>query len=70
MRVGNAASTQHQIDVYGEVIDCLHLARLGGIETTDQERQAMIEIVDHLETVWNTVGSGVWESRAEPRQYT
>ena len=70
VRIGNAASTQHQIDVYGEVLDSLHLARLGGIEPTAQERHASLAIVRHLETVWNTQGSGVWESRDEPRQYT
>ena len=70
VRVGNAASTQHQIDVYGEVLDALHLARSGGMETNAAERHAVLAIVRHLETVWNTKGSGVWESRDEPRQYT
>ena len=70
VRIGNAASTQHQIDVYGEVLDSLHLARLGGIEPTAAERAASLAIVRHLETVWNTEGSGVWESRDAPRQYT
>ncbi len=70
VRIGNAASTQHQIDVYGEVLDCLHLARVGGIDGNPQERAAILDIVDHLEQVWDTAGSGVWESRGEPRHYT
>ncbi|MGI4795737.1 MAG: glycoside hydrolase family 15 protein [Janthinobacterium lividum] len=70
VRIGNAASTQHQIDVFGEVLDCLSLARAGGLEISDQEKVAQARIVEHLEKVWNTEGSGVWESRAEPRQYT
>lgn len=70
VRVGNAASTQHQIDVYGEVLDCLSLARQGGLPVSEQERIAQIHIALHLEKVWNTYGSGIWESRAEPRQYT
>ena len=70
VRIGNAASTQHQIDVFGEVLDCLHLSRLGGIEPDGRELPVILAIVDHLEKVWNTEGSGVWESRAEPRQYT
>ncbi len=70
VRVGNAASTQHQIDVFGEVLDCLSLARKGGLGTTGQERAVQAKIAEHLEKVWNTTGSGVWESRAEPRQYT
>ncbi len=70
VRIGNAASMQHQIDVYGEVLDCLHVARLGGVPTCKQEKVAALKIVEHLEKVWNTEGSGVWESRSEPRQYT
>ena len=70
VRIGNAASTQRQIDVFGEVLDCLSLARSGGLEGTTQERAAQLRIVEHLEQVWSLTGSGVWESRAEPRQYT
>jgi GH15 family glucan-1,4-alpha-glucosidase len=70
VRVGNAASTLHQIDVFGEVLDCLSLARKGGLETTQQECVVQVKIAAHLEKVWNTAGSGVWESRAESRRYT
>ena len=70
VRVGNAASTQHQIDVFGEVIDCLSLARKGGLPVSAQEKAAQAKIVEHVEKIWNTEGSGIWESRAEPRQYT
>jgi GH15 family glucan-1,4-alpha-glucosidase len=70
VRVGNAASTQHQIDVFGEVLDCLGLAREGGLETTEQEKVAQMKILEELEKVWITDGSGVWEFRAELRQYT
>ncbi len=70
VRIGNAASTQHQIDVFGEVLDALDMARRGGIATTTQETVAECKIVEHLEQVWHTEGSGVWESRSELRQYT
>ncbi len=70
VRVGNAASTQHQIDVFGEVLDALDVARRGGVETSPQEDIVERKIVAQLEKVWNTEGSGVWESRGEPRQYT
>lgn len=70
VRVGNAASTQHQMDVYGEVLDCLSLARKGGIPVSAAEEMSQLKILEHLETVWDTAGSGVWESRARPRQYT
>ena len=70
VRVGNAASTQHQIDVFGEVLDCLDLARRGGVPTSQQEAAVALKIVEHLATMWDSEGSGVWESRAEARQYT
>ncbi len=70
IRIGNAASTQHQIDVFGEVLDALAMARRGGVPPSKQEADAVSAIVEHLEKVWNTEGSGVWESRAESRHYT
>lgn len=70
VRIGNAASTQHQVDVYGEVLDCLSFARRAGIAVTPQQRDVEARIVDHLAKVWDTPGSGVWESRSEHRQYT
>ena len=70
VRIGNAASTQHQIDVFGEVLDCLNFARRAGIHVTEHQKVVEKKIVDELEKVWDTRGSGVWESRAEPKQYT
>ncbi len=70
VRIGNAASTQHQLDVFGEVLNCLSLARNGGLAVTHHERVAQMRLVKHLAAVWNTAGSGIWESRSEPRQYT
>ncbi|REE21509.1 MULTISPECIES: glycoside hydrolase family 15 protein [unclassified Paraburkholderia] len=70
VRVGNAASTQHQLDVYGEVLDCVDLASRGGVPPSDQEFVIERRLVEHLETIWRTRGSGVWESRAEPCHYT
>ena len=70
VRIGNAASTQHQIDVYGEVLDCLSLARKAGITITEHHKQVERGIVDELIKVWATKGSGVWESRDDPKQYT
>ncbi len=70
VRIGNAAAKQHQIDVFGEVLNCLSLARKGGLPLTHHELVAQRRIVEHLAAVWDTPGSGIWESRAEPRQYT
>ncbi len=70
VRIGNAAATQLQVDVYGEIIDALDVARRGGVTSSDQETVVGRKIVEHLEKVWNTADAGIWESRAEPRHYT
>lgn len=70
VRIGNAAAGQHQVDVLGEVIDCLDLARRAGLPASRQDDVVQRRIIEHLETVWNTPGSGIWESRAKPRHYT
>ncbi|MDR5752886.1 MULTISPECIES: glycoside hydrolase family 15 protein [unclassified Caballeronia] len=70
VRIGNAAAEQKQVDVLGEVIDCLDVARRGGLPSSQQEDLIETRIVEHLETVWNTAGSGIWESRSKPRHYT
>ncbi len=70
VRIGNDASTQHQVDVFGEVLNCLAQARRGGVPESGQEEAAVTAIVLHLERVWNTPGSGIWEYRNAPRRYT
>ncbi|MDR5784609.1 glycoside hydrolase family 15 protein [Caballeronia sp. LZ065] len=70
VRVGNSAAHQQQVDVFGEVIDCLDIARRGGLPSTAEDDFIETRIVEHLEKVWNTPGSGIWESRSTPRHYT
>ncbi len=67
VRIGNAASTQLQVDVYGEVLDCSQLgAARRVLKSTPQQTEVEVRIVDHLAKVWNTPGSGIWESRSNP----
>ncbi|CAB3743266.1 glycoside hydrolase family 15 protein [Paraburkholderia rhynchosiae] len=70
VRVGNAAAAQHQVDVLGEIIDCLDVARRGGLSSTNHDDVIEKRIVDYVAQVWNTPGSGIWESRSAPRHYT
>ena len=69
VRVGNSASGQKQLDVYGELIDVFHLAYRAGIERSDQGYTIEQAIVEHLEDIWHEAGHGIWESRGEPRHY-
>ncbi len=70
VRVGNAAADQEQVDVLGEVIDCLDVARRGGLPSSHHDDDIETGIIERLETVWNSPGSGIWESRSKPRHYT
>ncbi|HET9148016.1 MAG TPA: glycoside hydrolase family 15 protein, partial [Acetobacteraceae bacterium] len=69
VRVGNAASTQHQADIYGELIDAMHLAARAGVERTERCIEVETKIVEHIEKTWREPGAGLWESRGEPRHY-
>jgi GH15 family glucan-1,4-alpha-glucosidase len=69
VRIGNAAYTQHQADVYGEVIDALHSARTHGLEADDNAWRIQLELCKYLEKHWRDPGSGIWEQRGEDRRY-
>lgn len=70
VRVGNAAAGQFQLDVYGELINMLHLSEKAGMERTEHGRILEKAIIDHLERVWDTPDHGLWEDRGMPRHYT
>jgi GH15 family glucan-1,4-alpha-glucosidase len=70
VRIGNAAHTQRQLDVYGEVIDALHLARLSGLDP-DAEAWSLQELLlEFLETAWPEPDEGIWEVRGPRRHFT
>lgn len=74
VRVGNAAATQKQLDVYGEILDSIYLyACRGGFEMFDEPFQAswpMIErIANYVVKHWRDPDSGIWEVRSEPRHF-
>ena len=70
VRVGNAASTQLQLDVWGEVLDTFHLADIAGLPPSAHAEQLREALTDHLAGIWQKPGAGMWESRKEPRHYT
>jgi len=70
VRIGNAAATQYQPDVFGEALDCLYLARKAGIAAVDGEAALEARIVRWLLDHRNRPGSGIWESRTTPRHFT
>jgi GH15 family glucan-1,4-alpha-glucosidase len=70
VRIGNAASDQLQIDVFGEVMDALHLARVGGLQDLAEGWDFQRALLSHLEKVWSAADDGIWEVRGERRHFT
>ena len=69
VRVGNAASEQLQLDVYGEVMDALHQARAGGLDVPPSAWALQVNMIEHLETIWREPDDGIWEVRGGRRQF-
>ncbi len=70
VRVGNAASEQFQLDVYGEVIDAMFQGRRSGLEPSRFGWNIGRLILDYLETNWQKPDEGIWEVRGGRRQFT
>ncbi|MGH2970784.1 MAG: glycoside hydrolase family 15 protein [Gaiellaceae bacterium] len=63
VRIGNAASEQLQIDVFGEVVDALYQARVHGLQFARNPWDLQIVLLDHLERIWREPDEGIWEIR-------
>jgi GH15 family glucan-1,4-alpha-glucosidase len=70
VRVGNPAANQFQLDIYGEVLDSLHLCHQSGLNDLTSEMAIEAAIVAHLEKVWIRPDEGIWESRGPAQHFT
>jgi GH15 family glucan-1,4-alpha-glucosidase len=70
VRIGNAASEQMQLDVYGEIIDAFTVARSHGLEASDHAWRLSINLLEFLEEAWRRPDSGIWEVRGPNRHFT
>jgi GH15 family glucan-1,4-alpha-glucosidase len=69
VRIGNAAVEQFQLDVYGEVIDALHQARMAGLQADDASWQLQRVMLDFVEKHWQQPDEGIWEVRGPRRPF-
>ena len=69
-RVGNAATRQFQLDVYGEVMDTLHLARGAGLEPDHAAWRIQLQLLKFLDANWQQPDEGIWEVRGPRRHFT
>ncbi len=70
VRIGNAAAKQFQLDVYGEVMDTLHLARVAGLAPEPEAWKVQIALLKFLESHWELPDEGLWEVRGPRRHFT
>jgi len=70
VRIGNAASGQLQLDVFGEVLDCLYQSRRSGLVTTNAVWDLEMALIEHLESIWREPDEGIWEVRGGRRDFT
>jgi GH15 family glucan-1,4-alpha-glucosidase len=70
VRVGNAAAGQVQLDVYGETIGALYVARKAGLGGDAPSWDLEYALIEHLATIWDQPDDGIWEVRGGRRHFT
>jgi GH15 family glucan-1,4-alpha-glucosidase len=70
VRVGNAASQQMQLDIYGEMLDSFFHAQHGMDRLGEDDFRVLASLVEHLAQIWRKPDHGIWETRGRPQQFT
>jgi len=70
VRIGNGASVQFQLDVYGELASALYEARASGVDGDPFAWAVMQSVLGHLEQVMGEPDAGLWEVRGPERRFT
>jgi GH15 family glucan-1,4-alpha-glucosidase len=69
VRIGNDASQQLQLDVYGEVVDALFQTFKAGMVPSERGRALRPVVLEYLSTVWRQPDEGLWEVRGGPQHF-
>jgi GH15 family glucan-1,4-alpha-glucosidase len=70
VRIGNAASLQLQLDIYGEMLDCFFHSQHSVGRHTEDDFRVLVQLLNHLEEIWQLPDHGIWEVRGEPQHFT
>jgi GH15 family glucan-1,4-alpha-glucosidase len=70
VRIGNAAFTQHQLDIYGEIMDVMHLCRRVDIKADPAFWAIETALIEFVERSWTQPDEGIWEVRGPRRHFT
>ena len=69
VRIGNAAETQKQLDIYGELLDLAWIWHKRGHTPDDDYWEFLMEILEKVTKIWEMPDRGIWELRGEPRHF-
>jgi len=69
VRVGNAASAQFQLDIFGELVGAFAHAVRHGVTLQPEADEVQAVFLEHLEQIWRSPDEGIWEIRGEPRHF-
>jgi GH15 family glucan-1,4-alpha-glucosidase len=70
VRIGNAAYKQLQLDIYGEILDAMHVARKNKLDCDENAWRLEQNLVEYLEKIWREPDEGIWEVRGPRRHFT
>jgi GH15 family glucan-1,4-alpha-glucosidase len=70
VRIGNEAYAQRQLDIYGEVMAAMYLARKKGVPPDDTAWRVEEALMKNLESIWREPDEGIWEIRNVRRHFT
>ena len=69
VRVGNAAETQFQLDIYGELLECVYICDSMADDAMQAHWPHLRSAADFIAKHWHDPGQGIWEMRSAPRHY-
>lgn len=69
VRVGNAASDQLQLDIYGELMDAAYLADKYGEQVSWEGWEGITRAMDWVAANWRRPDEGIWEVRGGRREF-
>src|SRR3712207_7403331 len=69
VRTGNAAASQFQLDVYGELMDALDLAREIGLPPDEVAWRLQVALLGFVAEAWRRPDEGIWEMRGPRRHF-
>lgn len=70
VRIGNAAALQVQLDIFGEMLDSFFHSQHSMRRHGEDDFRIMVQLLDHLEDVWQDPDEGIWETRGGAQQFT